>query len=218
MIRRHAVAVLGLGLVTAARIAAADEPTPSDRPVDVVLHEAPSPHRTFSVEWNPLALFIDRVSANVVVVPGNHHALVVAPFYTWTTTAEYSTSLAADGTPLGYQLNVPSQSFKGFGGEIGYRYYFEEGGPRGLFLGPSVILGLLNAKAYDGNETSVFDLGFAGDVGYEALVADTVSISAGAGLQYTWPNKYIPDQQLPAAIYVNKELHPRLLLSVGYAF
>jgi hypothetical protein len=218
------VAALIAGTVATSRTASADEAAPADRPVDVALLETPSPHRTFSIEWNPLALFIDRLSANVVITPGDHHALVVSPFYTWTTTAEYSTSLNADGTPLvnsagqPYELNVPSQSFKGFGGEIGYRYYFAEGGPRGVFLGPSLILGLINAKAYDGNETSVFDLGFAGDVGYEALVGDTISITAGAGLQYTFPNKYIPDQQLPTEIYVNKELHPRLLLSLGYAF
>jgi hypothetical protein len=177
-----------------------------------------------SVEWNPLALFLERFSLNAVVVPGNHHALVLSPFYTWTSTAEWASSLDSQGNGLkdangsNYQLNVPSQSFKGFGGELGYRYYFDQGGPRGFFLGPSLILAAITAKAYNGKETSIVDMGVAADVGYQALIADSVAVSLGGGLQYTFPNKYIPDQQLPAAIVANKEFHPRLLLSFGYAF
>jgi hypothetical protein len=207
-------------LVTTAHLARA-EPTP---PVDVVLREPPPPHRIVAVEWNPLALFIARVSVNAIVVPGDHHALVLSPFYTWASTVPYATGIDAGGNPLldsngkQFTLNVLSQSFKGFGGELGYRYYWTKGGPRGLFFGPSVLLADMTATAGNGSKTHFLDFGFAADVGYEALVGDAVSVSVGAGVQYTFTSKSIPDQQLPASIYANDAFHPRLLLAVGYAF
>ncbi|MGD0678373.1 MAG: hypothetical protein ABSC94_23430 [Polyangiaceae bacterium] len=205
---------------TVSRVARAD-PAP---PVDVALHGAPSPHRAFSVEWNPLTLFIDKISFNVVVVPGDHHALVLSPFYTWAKTNAYATGIDANGNPLmdangnPYTLNVLAQTFHGFGGELGYRYYFDKGGPRGFFLGPSLLLAGITATAGNGTQTSFSDVGFAADAGYEALIADTIAISVGAGAQYVLTSKSIPEQQLPASIYANNALRPRLLLSLGYGF
>ena len=200
---------------------AAAEPPP---PVDVALHEEPPPHRILTIEWNPLALFIDRFSINVVIVPGDHHALVLSPFYTWANTTPFATGIDGNGNPLvdangnPYTLNVLSQTFHGFGGELGYRYYFAKGGPRGFFAGPSLVLAGITAKAGNGSSTSFLDVGFAGDVGYEALIGDSVAVSAGIGVQYTTTSKSIPDQQLPASIYANSAVRPRLLLSVGYGF
>jgi hypothetical protein len=215
------VAGVGVAVVTTTgRVAGAQESPP---PVDVVLHETPSSHRTLTVEWNPLALFIDRLSANVVIAPGDHHALVVSPFYTWASTVPYATAIDGAGNPLvanhmPYTLNVEQQTFKGLGGELGYRYYFDLGGPRGFFLGPSLLLASITATAGNGSQTSFFDFGIAGDAGYEALIADSVALSVGGGLQYTFTSKSIPEQQLPAAIYANNAFRPRLLLSLGYAF
>jgi hypothetical protein len=187
-------------------------------PVDVTLKEAPSPHRTLTIEWNPLSLFIDRFSVNVVLVPGDHHGVVLSPFYTWASTTPYATAIDSNGNPLGYTLNVLEQTFHGFGGELGYRYYLDKGGPRGFFLGPSLILAAITATAGNGSQTSFLDFGLAADAGYEALLADKIAVSVGVGVQYTTPNKSIPDQQLPASIYANSAVHPRLLLSMGYAF
>jgi hypothetical protein len=206
--------------VTGARVALAD-PEPS---VDVTIAEVPPTHRAVSLEWNPLALFLDRFSVNLVVVPRDHHALVVSPFYTWANTVPYATGIDANGNQLmsaagtPYTLNVLAQTFHGFGGELGYRYYFARGGPRGLFLGPSILLGDITATAGNGSETSFLDYGIAADAGYEALVADRVAVAVGAGVQYARTSKSIPDQQLPASIYANDAVHPRLLLSLGYAF
>src|SRR5579863_960309 len=218
-------ALLGVGLAALATMASplaiAEPPPPVAEPplpVDVALKDAPSPHRTLTVEWNPLALFIDRFSVNVVVVPGDHHALVVSPFYTWASTAAYGTAIDSNGNSLGYTLNVLAQTFHGFGGEVGYRYYLDKGGPRGLFVGPSVLLAAITATAGDGNQTQFLDFGLAADVGYEALLAGEIAVSVGAGVQYTMTSKSIPDQQLPAAIYANNALRPRLLLSMGYGF
>jgi hypothetical protein len=204
------LAVIG-ALSFATRTAAADEAPPPD----VKLKMPAPPQRTVTVEWNPLALVtIGRLSANVVITPTDHHALILSPFYAWATTQPiyvFSDSNTA-GTPL------PTQKFKGFGGEIGYRYYFGQGGPRGLFLGPSLILAAFDANAQNGTSTSYLDFGLAADVGYQVLVADRVSLSIGAGLQYTATSKSIPDQQFPAEIYANDGLRPRVLASLGWAF
>jgi len=218
--RLTGVALAWLATSTATRAASAQPPPP----VDVVLRESPSPHRMFTVEWNPLALIIERFSLNVVFVPVDHHALILSPFYTWSSTTPYATGIDASGSGLmdangmPYTLNVLSQTFKGFGGELGYRYYFDRGGPRGFFLGPSFLLAAITATAGNGSETSFADLGFAADAGYEALLADCIAVSVGGGVQYTLPTKSMPDQQWPASIYANNGFRPRFLLSLGYAF
>jgi hypothetical protein len=200
------------GLSVATRMAAAEEALPPD----VAIKLPAPPQRTVTVEWNPLALFtIGRVSANVVITPGDHHALILSPFYAWVTTHPIDLYSGVTDAP---SVQLPTQRFKGFGGELGYRYYFAKGGPRGLFLGPSLILGSFDAKAQDGTSTSYLDFGLAADIGYQVLVADRVSLSLGAGLQYTATNKSIPDQQFPAEIYANDGLRPRVLASLGWAF
>jgi hypothetical protein len=203
-----------IALAFAASRTASAEPPP---PVDVVLREGPPVHRTFTIEWNPLALFIERLSANVVIAPVDHHALVLSPFYTWASTIPYATAIDAEGNPLPATLNVLKQSFKGFGGELGYRYYLQKGGARGFFVGPSVLLAGITATAGDGSQTSFLDFGVAADVGYEALVADKIAVTVGGGLQYTFTDKSIPPQQLPASVYANDALRPRFLLAIGYA-
>lgn len=194
----------------------------SSAPVDVKLVEPPQPHRTLTIEWNPIALVISRFTASIVVVPGDHHALVISPYYTWVTTVPYATQIDSQGNSLGSDnqpvtLNVLSQSFHGYGAELGYRYYPGKGGPRGVFAGPSFIISSITGKAGNGAETPFLDLGGAIDIGYEALVANTVAITLGGGLQYTFPSKSIPTQQWPASIYANDGVRPRVLVSIGYA-
>ena len=199
-----------LALATTVRGAFGEAPTP----VDVVIHDAPPPRRYVAIEWNPLPLFtIGKLSANVVVVPIEHHSLVLNPFYSSTSTAPiFVYDSSGNPTQLG------KQTFRGFGAELGYRYYSGLGGPRGVYIGPSLILASFTATAADNSKTHFFDYGLAADVGYEALVADQVALSLGAGLQYLVTSKSIPDQQFPAKLYANGGLRPRLLLSVGWAF
>jgi hypothetical protein len=209
------LAAVGIaGMSANARVASAEPPPPAETPVDVVVREPPPPRRLVTVEWNPLPLLImGKASANVVVVPVDHHALVINPFYTSTTTAPIWVT-----DSQGNQTVAPQQSFKGFGGEIGYRYYIGQGGPRGFFAGPSFIIASMTATAQNGSETSFFDYGLALDVGYELLVADAVAISLGAGAQYVTQSKSIPNQQYPSDVYANTKLLPRALLSIGWAF
>ncbi len=183
-------------------------------PVDVVIRDAPPPHRRVVVAWNPLALVaIGKLSADVVITPADHHGLVLSPFYAWATTRPIFVFDDA-----GSSTQLPEQRFAGFGAELGYRYYGEKGGPRGFFVGPSLIVGWFNAKAQNGSTTSYVDYGVAADVGYQALIADSVSLSLGGGVQYVAPTRSIPDQQFPASIYANNRVSPRVLFAVGWAF
>jgi hypothetical protein len=182
-------------------------------PVDVVIAQNP-PRRVFAVEWNPLPLFtIGKLSANLLFVPVSHHAVILSPFYAWTTTAPIRVF-----DDMGTATQLPQQKFSGYGAELGYRYYFEEGGPRGFFLGPSLIAGSFVATAQNGTDTSYLDYGAAADIGYETLVAERVALSLGAGVQYTTTSKSIPHQQFPAQLYANDLVRPRLLLALGWAF
>ncbi len=182
--------------------------------VDVVVTDREPPRRIVSIEWNPLALaIISKLSANVVIVPVDHHALVISPFYAHTTTAPIAIFDDAQQPTL-----LPKQTFAGLGAELGYRYYGGLGGPRGFFLGPSLILGAFKATAQDGTDTSYGQLGLAADVGYEALLLDNLALSLGAGVQYAAPTKSIPSQQYPANLYANALVRPRVLFSLGWAF
>jgi hypothetical protein len=197
-------------LTTSASVARAEPPPP----VDVVLRDPPPAHRTLALEFNPLALIIGKLSANVIIVPGDHHALVVSPYYTSTTTAPISL-VDASGAPT---TRLPQQTFQGFGGELGYRYYWGLGGPRGAFVGPSLLVASMNANAENGTTTSFVQYGVAADAGFEALVADAVSVTVGGGVQYAATSVSIPSQQFPANVFANHGVWPRLLLSLGWAF
>jgi hypothetical protein len=182
-------------------------------PVDVVLPPETAPQRVLTVQWNPLPLFLSKLSADVVIAPGDHHTIVLSPFYAWPSTAPLSSTDMNSNTTV-----IQSQSFKGFGGEIGYRYYAGRGGPRGFFAGPSVILSSMTATAGNGSTTPYFGYGVALDAGYGAVVADRIGLTLGLGAQYSRTDKSIPAQQFPAAVFANAGVFPRLLVAAGYSF
>jgi hypothetical protein len=206
-------------------VAAADAPPPSapaDTAVDVVVHDALPPQRVLAIEFNPLSLIIGKISANAIITPGDHWALMLSPFYVSTTTQSI---VIFGNAPSGLQgpspsptALLPQQTFSGFGGEIGGRYYTGLGGPRGFFGGASLILGAMNAHAQDGSNLGYLDYGVAVDLGYEVLVVDKVALTVGAGVQWTNPSTPVPNQQFPADVYANGKVMPRMLASIGWAF
>jgi hypothetical protein len=204
------LAGVGFAAVLAVSHPALAEPPP---PVDVVLPAEPAPQRVVTVQWNPLPLFLSKLSADVVITPGNHHALVISPFYAWPSTAPINNTDMQNNVTF-----IESQTFKGFGAEIGYRYYGGRGGPRGFFAGPSVILSSMTATAGDGSTTPFFGYGLAVDAGYGAVVADCIALTFGLGAQYSRTDKSIPAQQFPAVVFANSGVFPRLLVAAGYSF
>lgn len=218
-----------LALVTGTRATRAEEPaaeaslapptseaawplTPAGT-VDVALHESPPTRRILALELNPLSgLALHRWGANIILAPFEHHALILNPFHASART--YPINLFDDA---GDPLQLPVQTFSGWGAELGYRYYSGRGGLRGLFLGPSLIADWMTAHAQNGSQTSYVYYGVAADVGYQVLINDRVSLSLGAGLQYARPDKDIPKQGLMAKYYANATVLPRWLVSIGWA-
>jgi hypothetical protein len=182
--------------------------SPSADPVNVVIKDSAPLGREVALEYNPLALLIERISVNIELAAADHHALVLSSYYFYPSTAAFTN---ASGQA------VRSQRFVGFGGELGYRYYGGRGGLRGVFVGPSFIAAWGKATAGNGAETVFGDFGVAADVGYQALVAERWVVSLGAGVQYSFATRSIPAQQMPANLYANSGLQPRLLFALGYA-
>ncbi len=197
----------------ASGLASASAPAIASAPVDVAVNEPAPARRIFAIEFNPVALFIHRISGNLEIVPADHHAIVLNGYYFNTSTAQF---MSVNGG--GALLVTPAQHFDGGGGEIGYRYYTGRGGPRGFFAGPSFTLARVSATDEAGGETSLFNYGVAIDVGWQALVADDWVVSLGGGFMYDFTSKSLPDQQAPASYYANGGPHARALAAVGYAF
>jgi len=194
-------------------------PPPSIRDaVDVTVGDDGAPaQRKVAVELNPVALIVSRFSATVELLPREHHALVLTPYYFSTKTVLFNQSTSdAQGNPV--VVNHLPQSFKGFGAEIGYRYYWGRLGPRGPYVGPSIVVAKATATDGNGVDTPFWTIGGAVDAGYQTLVVDDWLLGFGFGLQYTTPTTSIPPQQVPASFYANGGLRPRLLVALGYAF
>lgn len=212
------VQVAAVQPVAASASAAANQPDTEEPAVDVHVTSTPPPWRHVTIEWNPLPFVVGfgKISANVVLTVKNHHAIVLSPFFT-----DNTTSAIYVYDPQGNATQLPEQRFMGFGLEVGYRYYWGERGPRGLFVGPSLIGALMyeHQELYgNGSHTNYADLGLAFDVGYQMLITDAITISAGLGVQGSVTTKTIPQQQFPIDIYANSGIWPRVLASVGYAF
>lgn len=165
--------------------------------------EESPPWRRLAVELTPLSFIVmRRRGAQIEVVPFSHHGLQASAYeFDWTTGDDSHRN-----------------RFRGVGGEIGYRYYFGDAGPRGLFLGPSFLAGTFEGIPRVGDSVPFRTLGGAFDVGYQALLFDRLVIGLGLGLQYTKPTADIPLQEIPASTVANAGLRPRFLFAVGAAF
>src|SRR5260370_6151975 len=108
VVSKWAAAIAFASALLAARGAAAEPPPP----VDVVVREEPPSRRVVAIEYNPLALVIGKVSGNVVVVPINHHGLVLTPYYVFTTTVPIYVPDSATN-PVMVDIQLPKQKFEG---------------------------------------------------------------------------------------------------------
>jgi hypothetical protein len=167
----------------------------------------PGRYDPFAVELDPLGLFVGgRVSLNLEWVPVAHHALVVSPHIVHTS-ADVST------TPS----TTASETFSGFGGELGYRYYTGTRGPNGVFIGPSLILGFYNAGLPDGNQPFT-DVGLAVDAGAQWILWDHFVVGGGVGLEYLNVSHDFHDLPTGPSAIASSGVKPRLLLEAGYGF
>jgi hypothetical protein len=189
---------------------AAAAPAPlASAPADRTL-TAPEPpqFKQWAVEVNPLAAAIGRYSLQAEWLPAKHHAIVLNPHFDHTT---------ADVTvgPLSY-----SESFTGFGAEVGYRFYTGEQGANGFFIGPSLIAAHYGTSVGDKSGDSFNSIGAAVDLGGQVLVGPGILIGAGVGMQYSSVsiNGSTDGMPLSAQIIAGGGVRPRALLTLGYAF
>jgi hypothetical protein len=184
------------------------QPQQEDRPVNA---EPVKELKSLAIEANPLAAAIGRYSLQVEWLPAAHHALVVNPHYD---SVNSDTSITVNG-----QTTTLTQSFSGFGGEVGYRFYTGKTGPLGFFIGPSLLVAKYTSSAGDAS-TSFTSLGGAVDLGGQAVIGPGIVVGGGFGLQYTKISQDVSTDgmSLAAAVIAGGGVRPRALFTVGYAF
>lgn len=193
-------------------------PPPADRTASSQqgMHEAEHELKSIAIEANPLGVFIGHYSINVEWMPAMHHALVLNPHYDSVTAGVTAT----DGT----SVVSYDEHFSGGGAELGYRFYTGRKGPNGFFVGPSLLLAAYSASNSEitGSKATNFSrVGFAIDIGGQAVLDSGFVVGGGFGLQRTWVNgvdDYSGDLPLSAELLVGGGVRPRFLFTVGYAF
>lgn len=203
--RRRNAGLLALALLGATAAARAEQPYPAARaeqPYPPFSDEKPAFQRV-AITSSPLAYFIaGRIGASASLLLFSHHALELTLFHIALQTGSDS-----------------NNQFTGWGQELGYRYYSGEDGPRGFFIGPSLLLGHYTATPLVGGDQIRYSVpGVALDLGYQALVLDKIVIGLGVGAQYTRPSATLPTQEIPSSTYANAGVRPRVLFALGFSF
>lgn len=169
--------------------------------------DQPGKYNAVAATWNPLGMIVGgRVSFNVEYAPLTHHVIIVSPHF-----ASPSQRMS-DGTDSTYEYR-----FTGAGGEIGYRYYTGHKGMNGIFVGPSLIGGMYDAKL--GESSTLFtNIGLAADLGIQQIFFDHLALGAGAGIEYLYVSKAFGELATSPSTIAVSGLKPRLLAQAGYAF
>ncbi|HEY6463287.1 MAG TPA: hypothetical protein VIY73_24135, partial [Polyangiaceae bacterium] len=172
---------------------------PRRREVAVVYEEPPV--RPFAVTFNPVALTLGRLSANLEFLVAPHHALVFSPnvlAFQFDRGGRYDLRSEA----LGFATSRSSS----FGGELGYHYWWRwRGTLSGPFLGPSLLLGTVTNATVGTTTNAQAYWGLALDAGGQAVLPGGFTIGAGLGLGFV-------------AMASQNALFPRLLVQLGWSF
>lgn len=100
------------------------------------------------------------------------------------------------------------ENFVGYGGEIGFRWYFLGGAPEGFWVLARTVAAYLSSDL-PGGEESGFGGYSSGLVGYTAIFGNWFVLSGGAGFQYLY---YTINDEGPSGPF------PALHTTVGVAF
>lgn len=169
--------------------------------------ERPGPYRTWSAEMNPLSLLGGQLSFTGEYAAAPHHVVTVSPKFIRT-----SADIAmGDNT-------FRTQSFSGGAVEAGYRYYTGRRGMEGLFVGPSLILGVFNASLVNAENQAFTNVGLAVDAGVQTILFDHLTLGAGAGIAYVNVSHNFGDLPMAPSAIAATGFKPRLLAAAGYAF
>jgi hypothetical protein len=150
---------------------------------------------------NPLAFLLGRFGGDVEYLAWKNIALVG--------------NLHADASAV--VTSTSNNSYVGFGGEAGVRFYPASSSIFGFFFGPSLVAGWYSVNYY-GYGVGVPDVGFALDAGAKARVGESMFISAGGGLQSLYTGHYPKDVANIVTFVLGPGWAPRLLFTVGATF
>jgi hypothetical protein len=157
--------------------------------------------RPVAITFNPLALTMGRLSANVELLLAPHHSLVLSPnllVFQQNRGGRYN--LESDG--LGFATDRSAS----FGGEVGYHYWWRwRQSLAGPYFGPSLLLGSTNNASVGTTANAQAYWGAAFDAGGQAVLPGGFTLGAGIGLGFVEMDSF-------AAVF------PRFLLQLGWSF
>lgn len=159
------------------------------------------PPRPVAITFNPLALALGRVGANVEVLLAPHHSLVLSP-----NLQAFTEARGGRYNVFNEALGLATNSSTGFGGELGYHYWWRwRRTLSGPYIGPSFLLGTVTNASVGGTNAAQAYWGLALDAGGQAVLAGGFTVGAGLGLGFV-------EMDGATAVF------PRILLQVGWSF
>jgi hypothetical protein len=157
--------------------------------------------RPVAITFNPVALALGRLSANVEVLLAPHHSLVLSPnVLAFQETHGGRYDLASEG------LGFATQRSSSFGGELGYHYWWHwRRSLAGPYFGPSLLLGSVTNASVGSTTAAQAYWGAAFDAGGQAVLPGGFTLGAGVGLGFV-------ELASIAAVF------PRFLFQLGWSF
>jgi len=157
--------------------------------------------RPVAITFNPAALVLGRLSANVEVLLAPHHSLVLSPnVLAFQEGHGGRYDLASEG------LGFATQRSSSFGGELGYHYWWRwRRSLMGPYFGPSLLLGSVTNASVGPTAAAQAYWGGAFDAGGQAVLPGGFTLGAGIGLGFV-------ELASVAAIF------PRFLFQLGWSF
>jgi hypothetical protein len=155
--------------------------------------------RPLAITFNPLPLLWGRLSANLEYQLAPHHSVVLSP-----NLLVFNEDRGTGSLSQGFGFARPDSS--GIGGELGYHFWPRwSRSLRGLFFGPSFLLGSTgDATVGDSSHPQTY-YGLAFDVGGQTVLPGGFTIGGGIGLG-------ILRMADSAAVF------PRALFQIGWSF
>jgi hypothetical protein len=158
------------------------------------------PPRPVAITFNPLDLGVGRLSANFEVLVAPHHSLLASPNgLIFNTDRGGSNNVTSDG------LGFATRSSASLGLELGYHYWLRWARSlRGVFLGPSLLLGSTTNASVGPTADAQTYWGLAFDAGGQHVFPGGFTLGAGLGLGFV----HMADASA---------FFPRILLQMGWS-
>ena len=157
--------------------------------------------RPVAITFDPAALVLGRLSANVEFLLAPHHSLVLSPnVLAFQEGHGGRYDLASEG------LGFATERSNSFGGELGYHYWWRwRRSLMGPYFGPSLLLGSVTNASVGPTAAAQAYWGGAFDAGGQGVLPGGFTIGAGIGLGFI-------------ELGSNGAVFPRFLFQLGWSF